>query len=357
MLLVHYDPKQPNGMSMCTGSLLAPKLVLTARHCVAKTAESAACDEQGNPIGSGGVSGDNDPSTLYVFTGTKLPFGQSHVTPAATGAQIVDDGSTNLCNHDIALLVLDKEIIDMPIIPVRVDSDVQEGELVTSVGWGVTDKESTPSVRQQRAEVAIKVVGPAKSSGFPVPPNEFEVGESICSGDSGGPAIADTGAVVGIVSRGGNGQQPDQNNPSATCVGTSASNLYTKLSPFKDLLLQAYDAAGAEPWFEGGEDPRKAKPGEACTDASDCRSNLCLADRDQKNALTCAQDCSSAECSSGQVCVAEGDAKVCRLPASVTTTTTTSSCSASPRSVSTTGILAVFGVFGAFASARRRRIA
>lgn len=359
VLLVHYDPAQPNGVSLCSGSLIAPSLVLTARHCVANTSESAACDVEGNPIGAGQVRGNNEPDTMYVFTGKNLPkFSTGRVVPAAVGAQIIDDGAKNLCNHDIALLVLDTPITDMPIVPVRVDSDVEVGEEVTSIGWGVTDKTSTPSVRQQRTGVTILEVGPADSRRLPVPPNEFEVGESICSGDSGGPAVAASGAVVGVVSRGGNGKEPSQSDPSVSCVGDNATNLYTKLSPFKDLLLQGYEAAGAEPWFEGEPDPRKAKDGESCTDASECRSNLCLADASKGGATTCATDCSSTACTGGLVCSTEGTAHVCRAPAATTTTTTTTSgCSAAASTSRTPGgaLVSALGAAFALAVVRRRR--
>jgi hypothetical protein len=74
--------------------------------------------------------------------------------------------------------------------------------------------------------------------------NEFELSESACSGDSGGPALSSAGkAVLGVVSRGG------------TCQGPSARPIYTKLSSFKDLLLTGYNLAGAKPLYENSESP------------------------------------------------------------------------------------------------------
>ncbi|WP_146654714.1 S1 family peptidase [Labilithrix luteola] len=358
VLIIHYDPAA-GSFGACTGTLLAPKLVLTARHCVADTDEYAACDGDGTPLAAGVVKKNNKPETMYIFTGPNRPdFSRGDVSPAGRGAKIIDDGGKNLCNHDIALIVLKEPITDVPIAPVRLDDEVTVGEVVTSIGWGVTEKTIEPSVRQQRSGVGVVAVGPDKNGRPPVPPNEFEVGESICSGDSGGPAVAESGAVIGIVSRGGNSEPPDQNNPAKNCV--DGLNLYTKLSPFKDVILGAYEAAEAEPWLEGQPDPRKATAGTACTDASECRSNLCLSDPDQGGATTCAQDCAEVECPEGQVCTAEGDVKVCRLPpgSRTKTVTTTSGCSAAPAShgnASRCGLLLAVAAFG-LAFVRRRRV-
>lgn len=358
VLLVHYDPsKRSEGIGQCTGTLLAPRLVLTARHCVANTDPYAACSADGTPLAAGVVRDNHDADTMYVFTGSKRPdFYRGDVEPAGIGEEILDDGGKNLCNHDIALIVLKDPIEGVPISPIRLDEDVSAGEEITAVGWGVTDQTASPTTRQQRKDVKIVTVGPNKKTGS-VPPNEFEVGESICSGDSGGPAFDQkTEAVVGVVSRGGNASGGgDESDPAANCI--NGKNLYTKVSPFKELILQAYERAGAEPWFEGGPDPRKAKAKEECSTNDDCRSALCLEDPDADGALTCAEDCSATETCSveGDVCTSEGDAKVCRAPKPPPATK--SGCSSSPSSPAPLGGLPLAIVFGAVALSglRRRR--
>ncbi len=370
ILLVHFDPTS-NNVGACSGTLLSDKVILTARHCVADTDESAACDVTGKPIAMGAVRGNHPANTLYVFVGATRPdFNAGQVNPDGQGAKVLDDGGTNLCNHDIALVILKDPIKNAKIAQIRLDSPIVKSDVLTAVGWGVTETTPEPMTRQQRSGVTIEGIGPDATTQLPLPPNEFQVGESICSGDSGGPAFAKSGAIVGIVSRGGNDTQPDPNNPSATCIG--AENIYTKVAPFKTFIVNGLASVGAEPWYEGGPDPRLAKTDASCTAGSECRSNLCVADPSQGNAMTCAQDCSAdpTSCPDGQTCTTVDSAQICRTAAAIAattsatanspgTTTTTSGCSVS-RGRDTGSFafgLATIGVLGLASMRRRRRSA
>ncbi len=358
VLVIHYDPAKRD-FGSCTGTLLNERLVLTARHCVAETDESAACDVKGVPLALGEIRSNHKADTLYIFTGTQRPdFRTGDVTPDGEGLKIIDDGGKNLCNHDIALIVLKDPVKNAKIAPIRLDDPIKKGETVTVIGWGVTDVTSQPDVRQQRTGIKVMEIGPDDTSQLAVPPNEFSVGESICSGDSGGPALASTGAIIGIVSRGGNATRPDPRNPASSCI--NGENLYTKVSSFKPLIMQAFEAVGAEPWLENGPDPRLAKAGAACTGAAECQSNLCLPDPTTK-APVCVEGCPAGECSTGLLCMLEGETRVCRPPAppAPAKTTTTTSCAAAASHSADSGnfgtralgfVLAVLGL----ASLRRR---
>lgn len=254
VLVMHYDAIKIGGDTAgCTGTLLTPRLVLTARHCVADTDENALCDSQGNATVGGGVRADNLASKLYAFVGRERPDFISGLDKARRGAEIIDDGSMTLCNHDIALILLEKPLVGGKTVPIRLDDGPRKDEAVSVVGWGVTDKAPLPQVRQRRTGVKVVEVGPADRLG----PAEFILGESGCSGDSGGPAFAESGAVLGVLSRGGNASGA-QAGTAAACI--DAENVFTKAASYKDLIVSAYEKAGQEPWLEGQPDPTTLPP-------------------------------------------------------------------------------------------------
>ena len=356
ILLVSTD----GGFGSCSGTLIAPNLVLTARHCVSKTADVAfACDIKGNLVNFSGaqIGADHPANRLLVFTGPDRPTFGGNVMVAAKGTKVFHDDSTTLCSHDLALVLLDKDIPNAQIAPIRLDGPPVEGETFTAVGWGVTDTTSSPSKRQQREAIKIQKVGPANWPGEPVPPNDFLVGESICSGDSGGPALAtDTNAVIGVVSRGGNGKN-DPNDPSVGCIG--AENFYSSTAPQKDLILQAFAEAGHEPWIEGGPDPRLAKTGEPCTQDAECRSNACIT---VDNVSFCTADCSAdpSVCPTGYDCKAQNGGQQCvphKDAPPPATTTYKVGCAAAGTGGMGDGAILALGVLGAaIAGLRRRRV-
>jgi Trypsin len=346
-----------SGAYECTGSLLAPNLVLTARHCVSNTADQPfVCGQDGVGTAGGATKSDFTPSNMYIVRGATRPINPTAKGSfAALGSKIIHDGATNLCNHDIALLVLDRAIPGATILPVRVDSSPQAGETFTAIGWGITTTTSEPATRQQRGGVAVLDMGPTtdRSTGIGVPSREFLVGEASCQGDSGGPAVSEsTGAILGVVSRGGNGTTQNPSDPSSVCKG--AFNTYSAASGYKDLFVQAYAAAGQDPWWEGGPDPRLAKFGEACTGNDACRSNECLMDKG--TFTTCTQECDpKTPCPTGYSCHADNTGVgFCAVPTAASTTTS-KSCGCGIANVGAPAGAGWCFAGGALAIAARRR--
>jgi MYXO-CTERM domain-containing protein len=375
VLIVLHDPGgQIKGT--CSGTLVAPNLVLTARHCVSDTDEGALCTKAGVPLQEGAARADLNPSDLSIYTGVDAV--QSADKPslaAARGKQFVHENVSTICNADLSFIVLDTAVQGR-VAALRLTGGTREGEMLTAVGWGITESNNLPGSRQQRGNVAVQAVGPLTldaQSQIGLGNSEFLVGESICSGDSGGPTLSAKGAVVGVVSRGGGGgpATPDPNNPSASCIGSGVFNFYTHLGEKAALVAQAFAAAGAQPRTEG--DPPGLAVGDKCTTDLDCSSDACVKG-------TCERRCDDGKgCTSTEVCVAfETAKKICApAPASMmpapaaepdptnadaptkpaTVTTTTTGCSTSPAGSTSgggSGFVLALGAL-ALASSRRRR--
>jgi len=243
-------------VGLCTGTVVAPNLVLTARHCVADTDDNALCTADGKALGGGVVRADRSPGDLDVYRGVdaigELYKDGARSKAAAHGKTLVVEGST-LCNADLAFLVLDRAL-PAPYAPIRTTATLS-GASLTAVGYGLTETGDTAAARQTRGGVLVRAVGKVSyAGGVGLGDAEFLVGESACSGDSGGPLLTPTGVLVGVTSRGGGGTGPNGNS-AASCMGEYAHTIYTHLATKQDLVSRAYAAAGVGIWREGESAP------------------------------------------------------------------------------------------------------
>ncbi len=249
--------------NLCSATLVAPNMIITARHCVSDTESSSACTDQGTALTGAGVKADRPPENLVVFVGKNgvVPDTEVEENGTARGAKIVVGDSKTICNADIAFLILDRKV-DAPIAPIRL-APPSPDEKVSAVGWGVDETGKLPPQREVRRDIPLIGIGPGlypENPNFGYGDSEFMIGESACSGDSGGPALSKAGAVVGVASRAGNGKPRDPNNYASTCMGPTAHAVYTHLGAHKDLVLRAFQEAGEPMWLEGEPDPRAPKP-------------------------------------------------------------------------------------------------
>jgi len=259
VVLARFDAGVRRGM--CTATMVAPNLLVTARHCVSETDATAACDASGAPVTGARLHGDRAPSSLAIYPGLGgvAPDTTREYGATARGKALVVDPATTICNRDLAFVVLDRALFSVPYAAVRLAAPDTSAP-ITAVGFGIVDDGSLPTSRRERSGVALLGAGPMaypEDARYGIGDAELLAGESACSGDSGSPALAASGAVIGVASRTGNGKPRDPANPASTCLGATAHVVYAQLAAGgASLALRAFAEAGQKPWLEGEPDPR-----------------------------------------------------------------------------------------------------
>lgn len=167
-----------SGFPFCTGTVIAPRVVVTAAHCLAEPGTTAS----GIRFALG-ADANNPSSVLRV---KRIQFHPSY-----------DDQQIK---NDIGVVILSA---DAPVAPVPVNTAMSSswvGKSLTFVGYGVTNGATQTGAGKKRV-VSIPV--------SQVSTTQFAYqtrGKNTCNGDSGGPAFATDSSgnltVVGVTSYG-----------------------------------------------------------------------------------------------------------------------------------------------------------
>lgn len=185
----------------CSGSLIAPNLVLTARHCVAATADKDV------RVVCGQTPFEPPDSAGAIFVVPLPSISQDPNDYLAVGAiRMPENLGDDLCGTDVALLRLKKPLTDVTPLEPRVDVAVTAGEGYSAVGFGIDESlPDKPSSERKRLDGLEVACNDDACRGGDVRDNEWIGSGGPCQGDSGGPALDVDGKVVGVVSRGKTG--------------------------------------------------------------------------------------------------------------------------------------------------------
>jgi hypothetical protein len=298
-----------NTYSECSGSLIAPNVVLTAHHCVAPVLNGdmgISC--QATKFGPNTSEGNIDITTNEFLAST--PNGSYY----GVHQIVVPPKSTNtiFCGVDQAILILSSNVPDIeatPLVP-RVDTHIAGKDMYSAVGFGTTDEMNGAGTRRRLDGLVVKCVGTGCGTGVAMyeidEKHEWMGDHGTCEGDSGGPALDTQGRVVGVTSR-GNTQPP--------CTNPIYGDVYAWGDWIKQTTVMAAQFGGytAPPWATGWPtDPAYSYPiGDSC-DPSACLSNLCLTD---DGGSYCTRQCeSAAPCPMGYSCNSVEGTNVCQRP-------------------------------------------
>lgn len=284
----------------CTGTLIAPNVVLTVRHCVVAIAPGAeGCTQSfALPLGT--------PTDLWVAA---TPWADASSLWKNVTRWVLPE-QTTVCGNDIALLVLDSPFAPneaTPATPTLTDADFRtaiRARTLGIAGFGATSAAgSGQGKRHSRFDIPVRCVPGDTSFACEgaldyIDIREFTAGAGPCTGDSGAGAISatDHDRVLGVLSRG--------NLQTGTCTEgvferTDAWGWLLAKTVLESAAPGVIPPAWARAAFVDAPSEGAWCRGEgSCADAADACVSF-----DDRRSFTCAQRCTqSFTCKAGTHC-------------------------------------------------------
>jgi hypothetical protein len=260
-------------VAFCSGALLAPNLVATARHCAAAIS-STQIDCSTSNFGA-----NLAPTQLLVTTDANITQQGNFVNVT----QVITPTPTPVCGDDLALLILESPI-DLqayvtPVLNPPMTDHTTYSTNITAIGYGVTTPTdttgTTAGTRRILQNIPLECI-PSDPSFQACPVglagqvdnNEFVATDGTCEGDSGSSAFDeksfDQGVweSFGVLSRGG------VSTDGTTCVGS----IYTRFDQYAQLIIstavQAAQLGGYSPPTWTGQSTATTSSGTTSTSSS-----------------------------------------------------------------------------------------